>query len=461
MHTKTRNLTVSIYTLLLALLTLLTACGGGTTDSTALTTSQQAKVTVTAASTTLYAGQTTALWAKALITQTAPTAMTWTIQPLTTNNTTDPIPTISNADCKAATFAPPPADWSAGTGTCNATLVIPPSAKNAKWRIVNTAVGGDFTTSNYVDINVAANVTSNFRALTNSVSAGGTIGKPLTLSVPYAYNTAAGDLTNLRYIWTANSANPSSPIPMIAGETNAIATVVPTIAGQYQYKVVITAEINGFTETTTGTVTAIISGNPYKEVIQLSDVQNVSVGDIVFLDAIVTNKQQDVQYQNDWQQTETKPATVFIANAKTDKASFQPIESGTYYFEYSLTKTALNGTENIERARTTVIVKDEYMAPIVTFAVYAGDAKSATAGIPVTLTGDIRPSEVDNTTYIYNWTVISAPETVTILNKDTNTASFIPSANGDYIFDLTVTAKTTNETYKASSRTQIKVIPKP
>lgn len=441
-----------------AVAAVLTACGGGGSSGSPTaggTSSNLQSNEVSIGTTALTAGQSTAVFAHAVMRGSTPKAMTWTITPLNAVNAGDPAPTVSDPNCAGATFSPPLIANATGEATCQAVVTAPPGARSGTWRLMSTATSTASSVSNYVDFSVTAIPESGFRLVTSSTPQTGYINKQLTLSVPFTINPG-NDVKEISYTWAAATSNPIA-VP-IAGATNSTATVTPTVAGQYQYDVTVKALINGFSQTAKGSVVATIYPANVTDIIDAGLPQLTTPGQVIKLVGSLTNKSSTANYSYSWTQlagTAGGPETVTINNANSPTASIvTPTSLGNYGFVFTVTKDNPDGTKNVTQSQTTVIVQ---AAPSGVFTLNAGAAQTVAVGSTATLAGSVgTQGTVTGVTYQYQWTQVgTSPAVVTLSNAGSQTASFIPTVAGTYTFNLTVKATTASGTTTVSGQTQV------
>lgn len=442
----------------IAMASLLSACGGGG-GGTANTTGGNSSATqtndVNAGVTSLRGGQSTAITAHAIMRAATPTAMTWTVTPLSAVSSGDPAPTIADPKCAGASLAAPLVAGASGEGSCQTMITFDPKARSGVWRITNTATSASGSVSNFVDITVSALPASGFRLVESSSALTGYINKPFTLSIPFTINPGA-DVQDINYNWVAVSSNPSGAV--IAGTHNSSATVTPTAPGQYSWNVTVTARVNGFTESASGTVAAIVYPTNYADVIDAGVPQITTPGSIVGLKGTIQNKSSTANYTYAWAQVQGSaggPESITINNANSPTASFvTPTTPGTYGFVFTVTRQQADGTQAVTQAQTTVIVQQ---APAGVYTVTAGTAQSVAVGSVATLTGSVgAQGNTTGVTYQYQWSQVgTSPAAVTLSNANTPTASFIPTVAGSYTFNLTVTTTTASGTTTVSGQTTV------
>lgn len=435
----------------------LTACGGGGGGgATGGTSSNLYTNDISIGSRTITAGQSTAILAHAKMRGATPNAMAWAATPLNAVNASDPSIILGDFSCSGATFVAPTIAGATGEGTCSTVVTVPPNAKAGRWRLTNTAKaesGGAI--SGYVDVDVLALPEAGFRLIESSTALTGYVNKPLSLNVPFTASSGAS-IKDVQYKWTPSVQNPATVA--IAGARNSTATVTPLLAGQYSFDVEVTALVNGFTQTLTGSVTAIVHPSNFVDVIDAGLPRVVTPGTVVSLSGSILNRDDTLVYSTSWRQIDGVaggPQRIELANQNSSVASFvAPTTIGTYGFEYKVVKNQADGTQAITTANTSVIVS---AAAGGVFTVAAGDAQSVTTGAVALLRGSVGvQGNATGVTYTYNWTQVGAtPAAVTLSNANTATASFVPSVVGTYTFNLTVTATTSSGSTTVTGATQV------
>lgn len=435
----------------------LSACGGGSTNEAGGTASGLLSNTVTAGAKTVSAGQATAISAYAIIRGAAPSSMAWTIAPLGTVNSGDPVPVISDASCTTATLTPPVVTGTSGEGSCNTSIYFPPNSKAGTWRVKNTAASTTAgSVSNYIDITVAPAALGGFRLVESPAAMSGMIGRPVSMSVPFTIDPGAS-ASNIKYSWVAEAGNPA--VVPIAGASTSSASFTPTAAGQYAFKVTATADVNGFTQTSTANVVAVVQAVSSDE-LNLGGVSQVAANESVFLTGSVVKADTSATYSYKWEQVsgvEGGPERVILSGANSATASFvAPRTAGNYTFKFIVVKTNANGSQQISSDQKTVVVRKTVAA---LFNASAGDIQTLDIGNIAQLKGSITSQAAgSDVTYSYQWRQVGAsPIAVTIANANSPVASVNPNVAGTYTFELTVTAITPTGTSSVTSQTQVVV----
>jgi len=124
--------------------------------------------------------------------------------------------------------------------------------------------------------------------------------------------------------------------------------------------------------------------------------------------------------------TQTGGAPTPITNANLVIASIAPLAVGIYTF-------MLNVTDGSEYATDSVVVTVNNVPPTAD----AGFDQVTVRNATIYLNGS-GSSDADGNPLSYNWSVLSAPEVVTLNNSTTALADFVPMMVGTYSFNLTV-----------------------
>lgn len=440
----------------IALTALLSACGGG--GDSGGSSSELKTNTITIGKKTLLAGQSTEISAYAVMRGSAPNAMAWSAAPLFAASASDSSLLFSDANCTSASFVAPPIANASGEGSCRVVVTVPPTAKSGTWRITNVASSATAgSISSYTDLVVTGLSASGFRVAESSTPITGYVNKQLSMSVPFSVNPGTS-VSDVKYSWSPAAENPS--VIAIAGAKNSTATVIPLTQGQYRFDVQVTATVNGFPETASGSVVAAIYPASFTDVIDAGVPSVVVKGSRVSLVGSILNRDSTLSYATSWRQLDGVlggPVAITLANSNSSAASFiAPTTLGTYGFEYKVVKTQADGTQAITTAQTSITVQD---APSGVFTVSAGDVQTIAAGSVAMLKATVgSQGSTSGVIYTYQWTQIgSTPASVALSNGSTATASFLPTVTGMYTFDLTVTATTAAGSTSVTGRTQVAV----
>jgi len=444
--------------MLLAPITLIAACGGGGNGLENVDTIDNGLISsyVSAGSTTVNAGGATLLTALASMRGSTPETMVWTIIPMGYVNESDQVPQISDPKCGSASFIPPSptVSWSSGSGLCQVMLIVPPKARSGQWRLTNTAMSKTAgATTNSVVVSVNAAKPSGFAVLQSITSKTGYVDKQVSITLPFVVNPGS-IVTDVSYKWTLNDSNPGSvQFTRTTGSTAVISTSTP---GQYSFNVEVTANVNGFTEVITGSAIAVILPANFIDILNIGTVEAYTAGDIVKLDGVITNRDSKLQYEESWSQLPDATGlleTVVLSAGNTAHASFiAPKKPGNYAFEYKVVKYQADDTKAVSTSQKTIVIDQLVTA----FTVDAGQIQSVGVGTPVSLNAAIAivGKEARGTTYSYKWEQESGPS-VMLLNPETKTAAFVPSAAGQYIFVMSVTAVNGDVSTTVKARTMV------
>lgn len=443
----------------IALTAMLSACGGGGGGGdTGGSSSDLMTNTISIGKQTLRAGQSTEISAHAVMRGSAPNAMVWSAAPLFAATGADTYLLFSDANCTSASFVAPPIANASGEGSCRVVVTVPPNGNSGTWRITNKASSATAgSISSYTDLVVTGLSASGFRLVESSTPTTGYVNKQLSMSVPFSVNPGTS-VSDVKYSWSPAAENPS--IIAIAGARNSTATAIPLSQGQYRFDVQVSATVNGFPETATGSVVAAIYPASFTDVIDAGMPSIVAKGVQVSLVGAILNRDNTLSYATSWRQLDGflgGPVAVTLSNSNSSSASFiAPTTLGTYGFEYKVVKTQADGTQAITTAKTSVTVQD---APSGMYTVSAGDVQTITAGSVAMLKATVgSQGSTIGVTYTYVWTQVgSTPATVALSNGTTATASFLPIVTGMYTFELAVTATTSAGSTTVTGRTQVAV----
>ena len=147
--------------------------------------------------------------------------------------------------------------------------------------------------------------------------------------------------------------------------------------------------------------------------------------------------------------SQTAGPSVLFAGQGTSSISFLPVTAGSYGFNVKLSALINGVTETRIASVVVVAVATQF------FNLSAGPIQSIPVGQVVTLSGTVSNLSQIDATVSYMWTLVSGPSLDSITNANSPMASFLPSAVGSYLFQLT--AKTAN--YTQSATTLVVVLP--
>lgn len=434
----------------------LSACGGGSTNEAGGTASGLLSNSVSAGAKAVTAGQATAISAYAIIRGAAPSSMAWSVAPLGTVNSGDPAPVISDANCSTATLTPPVVAGTSGEGSCNTSIYFPPNSKAGTWRVKNTAASTTAgSVSNYIDITVAPAALGGFRLVESSAALTGMVGRSISMSTPFTIDAGA-QAANIKYSWVAEAGNPA--VVPIAGASTSSASFTPTVAGQYAFKVTATADVNGFTQTSTATVVTVVQAASSADELSLGGVTQAAASENVFLNGSVVKIEPTATYTYKWEQLDGVaggPERITLSGANSASASFvAPRTAGNYTFKFTTVRTNANGTQQISSDQKTVVIRPSVAA---VFEASAGDIQALELGTIAQLRGAVSTQSAgSNVTYRYQWSQVgSSPAAVTISNANNQIASFNPTVAGTYTFELKVIATTPQGDSIVTSQTQV------
>lgn len=445
----------------------LTACGGGgeaTTGGLAPDLSNVGAITNTVLvgqGGTVPAGSSLSLQADAVVTKGAILAHKWTItQSGGIAVTASQVPKILDADCATAVkvvgAAPAPTALTGkeGRSLCTTDLVVPDDTPNSQWTVTNIAASAAASDSKRAVVTVSA---------VSSV-VGLVLSAPSTLQAFMANQTAtltasaaAKSGVTLDAPVTFDWSQVAGPAVVIAGAGTANATFVPTLPGDYVFKVTATGSVGGRVDTKQTTVVGTVAtpGIPNIALTVTGPTKpvNGTAGTPVSATIVVTTAS-DVTLNAPptiaW--TEVTGTKYPLAGADTATVTFVPRTSED--FVLSATVTASAGS--VTTTKTVAVVVSTLGAAVTPapggtpgtgaggastaapFIVVAGDSQVVKTPAAVLLSGKVTPTTVVGT---YQWTQISGP-TVVLANSQTLNASFAGTAVGTYVFELAVTSNT-------------------
>ncbi|MCW5219932.1 hypothetical protein D8B23_14770 [Verminephrobacter aporrectodeae subsp. tuberculatae] len=166
-------------------------------------------------------------------------------------------PTIQNADCANATTSKKPIAGGAITiaqSRCAGWIVVPITAVDAIWTVTSTATGTDGTiSSDSFDLVVKALPLPLF-VVHASASANPTLDKPVYLTG--LAKTDAQDQGKIKYAWTQMA----GPTVSLGGSDTSAATFIPTVTGEYVFRLTGTWEMDDLVRIKTDIVQLRITG---------------------------------------------------------------------------------------------------------------------------------------------------------------------------------------------------------
>lgn len=146
--------------------------------------------------------------------------------------------------------------------------------------------------------------------------------------------------------------------------------------------------------------------------------------------------------------------SVALTGANTRTVTFAPTTPGEYEFKVTA-ETTINGILDRESRTTVVIVRDPVLDR---FVLSAGEAQVVHPESPVFLNGLLVGNEqLFLPSVQFEWRQISGPS-VFLSNANSMTASFIPAAAGNFVFELTATTTQYGETFVTVAQTQVLVV---
>jgi hypothetical protein len=277
-------------------------------------------------------------------------------------------------------------------------------------------------------------------------------------------NTSTGN--QYAYSWTQIAPTPSLSVVNITNANASTANfIAPSAIGTYGFLLTVKRIKPDGTVVVTSAQTSVVVNSMSTLVFDVfaGDAQSITTNTMAKLTGTATSQTtaSGVTYQYTWTQVGTTPATVLISNPNTLTASFNPTEAGTYTFNLAVTATTPSGASTVS-STTQVIASTGGSTSATAFviAANAGLVQSVSTNAIVSLTGtQTSQGTVNGVTYAYLWTQTgTAPVPVNLSTPTNLVASFTPTVNGTYSFNLTVTATLPDNTTRvASSDTQVVV----
>jgi chitinase len=420
----------------------LTACGGGGStgaDSANITYSmtQSGTVNALAGSSVTVTGNASA---RAVTAGTAGSikSMAWTMTTLTGSGSVTPV--ISDSACAGM-------NKSGNNASCTVQVGLPDTIQNGTWNILGSATASDGSTasSSFV-VQVGGIIPQNditSLSVNNNTTVAGAVNS--TISLPASYTFTSGltvPSTNISFTWSQTSGSAVT----FAGQNTSTLSFIPTSTGTYGFKVRLSALINGVTQVKDAYVSVLVSNQDFFN-LSAGSIQTTNLNSAVNLAATLSNPSSNlgnVSYV--WKQL-TGPVTVTLNNSSNPTANFLPTVTGTYTFQVTATTNTYSTT-----AQTTVVVLSTDNNA---FTVNAGTAQVVNSiNSVVNLTGTLSGNAgALAQTATYAWTQTSGP-TTTISNPTSLNASFVPTAAGTYVFQLSGTIGGVTQT----SSTQVTVL---
>lgn len=433
----------------------LVGCGGGGAGNGTSGNGMASNTVRSATTTTVQAGQSIPVSAKAAIRGGPISSMQWTVAPLFAASGKG-IPLFSDAACATATLTPAKISGASAEGDCQAVLTLPQTVSPGVWRVSNTAKAADGTSvTGSFDLTVNTTGASGFALIEQMVPMSGYVNKLITLSAPFTVKPGV-TVSNVRYVWEPATGNPANVL--LAGAKSSTPSFVTSASGQYLFNVTAIAEVDGMTQASTTSMVVIVSSAPGSINVTAGDVQVVATNSVVHLFGSILNKSANATYTTKWEQLTGPaggPVAVSISNANTEFGSFVPTQPGTYGFQFTATQSNPDGTL-VSASATTSVVVDGSPTPV--FSLSAGDSQIVKADTVATLRGSVSGQSSSPATYSWAWSQTSGPTTVSIANANAATATVIPTAAGVYSFELTLTAYLASGTTVVKSSTQVSVL---
>lgn len=170
--------------------------------------------------------------------------------------------------------------------------------------------------------------------------------------------TTQGDSAGVIYTYAWEQIGTPPAVVVITGSRTLSAGFTPTVAGVYNFRLTVTANLSDGTTRTSASDTQVSAGTTSISVsVSAGDAQSVTAKTAVILTGVITTQGNTSGYgfSSEWTQIGTSPAVVPISNNTSRVASFVPSVAGSYTF--LLTVTARQGMATItSEAQTQVLV---------------------------------------------------------------------------------------------------------
>ncbi len=244
-----------------------------------------------------------------------------------------------------------------------------------------------------------------------TVTAGSTVTLDGSASTVQSGRTAS-------YSWVQSS----GPATSLSGATTARPTFAPATAGVY----VFTLTVGDGSLSATGTVTITVLAQNRAPIANAGPAQTTTAGNPVQLDGMASSDPDGNPLTYAWSQV-SGPA-VTLSSATAAKPTFTPATAGSYVFAL----TVSDGTVGSAASQVTITVLPANGLPVAD----AGPPQTVKAGTLVTLNG-AGSADPDGTALSFSWAQTGGPGT-TLTGPATAAPTFTPSAEGSYVFALTV-----------------------
>jgi hypothetical protein len=234
-----------------------------------------------------------------------------------------------------------------------------------------------------------------------------------------------GDIITFEWAVTG----PEGSTTVIEPTTNAITSLVPDIAGEYEATVTVT-DPEGLTDTASITVTALVGNLP--PIARITGQATNNTGSIIELSGLNSSDPENASLTYTWSLVSPETSAAFLSSTTNELISFTADVDGQYIIQLIVNDGELNSQTETFTVNTTTLNS----APIAD----AGENARYPKDTLVTLDGSAS-SDIDGDTLSYSWSLISRPGGSTAILSDrlTTNPTLTPNVVGDYVFRLTVT----------------------
>lgn len=277
-----------------------------------------------------------------------------------------------------------------------------------------------------------------------NVSAGNLQAAEINATVTLA-GAVSGDVpaAELSYKWT----QVSGPVVALFGDTSLAPQFTGRTNGDYVFELAVTRSGTTPVVKTSRTMVSVYTPQTAQPFFTVSagDAQVAAPNATVALRAqVVAGTPAPTNLTYSWVQK--SGPTVAISSANSQNASFVPTQAGTYEFTFK----AVSGAQ--EKTDTAVVVVTAPTSGY--FSVNAGPLQASPVSVAVTLNGSVGGS-VPAQELVYNWVQVGGPG-VTLFRANSLTPEFLPTAAGEYSFELRVN-RANDATNVQTSRTMVAV----
>ncbi|MCC5612047.1 hypothetical protein LC612_36275, partial [Nostoc sp. CHAB 5834] len=415
---------------------ILVACGGG--GSTVAPSGQVTNKVSPNGATTALAGQRVAVAAEAKASFDAIVGHTWKITKTAGDQAVPTPPTFADASCAGANVVPGKramanAPGINGTSHCATELVIASDTPASEWLVENTARSTDGSANGKFTLKVTPlpKVVTGFGLTVPAVPEVFQVDKTARLKAGATLNAGFEYDEPLKFEWTQVS-GPATVA--LAGAATDTAAFTPRVAGEYVFKVKLSATIRGKAEVREGAVVAVVeAGGGYT--VSSGALKAVPLGETVRLDGAVTGSNVPSSLSYKW--TQTAGPAVALYGGDSLNPEFTPTVVGDYEFELQVTRNGDTPVTKSSRTKVSVYTQGAAASPY--FTVSAGATQVATPGSIATLSGQVIAGTPAPTNLAYSWAQISGP-TVSLSGAASQNATFLAAGAGTYVFEFTATA---------------------